>query len=189
MQLIRAVPVSAARYASENFHRTIEPPDECPHCGAHDTLEALGYYSRNTTNTKRGVLRISVRRFRCRKCRRTVSILPSFAQPYRLVLNATINEYFGGTLNATALSWLSLLKQYWNRYAAWFPKIENILRSVTARSPPQTDATAWWEIIAAVFDGVEGITMALVGQFGVTLFGRYRCHSPRLARPARPAAN
>jgi len=92
MQILRTVPASVIDYANGSFHQTIEPPNECPHCKNRGAFSALGYYSRNVTNMERGVLRILVRRFRCVVCRRTVSILPSFAQPYRLVLNATIAE-------------------------------------------------------------------------------------------------
>jgi hypothetical protein len=177
VQVIRAVPIGPDRYADEGFHQNVEPPTECPHCGTHDTLSALGYYSRNVTSSERGVLRIRVRRFRCDVCRKTVSILPSFAQPYRLVLNATISEFFGGTINSNALSWLPLLKQYWNRFSNWLPKIQSILNSVVERSPPQRDPAGWWDAIAETFEGLERITTTLVSQFAVTLFGRYRCHS------------
>lgn len=184
MQIVRTMPVCISTYVNQSVHATVKPPCQCPHCHAQDKFEALGYYSRNVTNTGRGVSRISVRRFRCLCCGRTVSILPSFAQPYRLVINSTISEFFTGSVSATALSWLPLLKQYWNRFANWVPKIGKILRTVTQRAPPQPEAAAWWEVIAAVFGGIENITTTLVSQFGVTLFGRYRCHSPCLANPA-----
>jgi hypothetical protein len=183
MQIIRAVPVSAIQYVSRNFQRNIEPPDECPHCRAQNTLEALCYYSRNVTNVESGVLRISIRRFRCRACRKTVSILPSFVQPYRLVLNVTISDFFGGTLSTRALSWLHLLKQYWNRFSKWLPRVDLIVRSVVARAPPHPDADGWWEVLAGTFGDLERITAMLVGRFGVTLFGRYRCHSPCFPGP------
>ena len=178
MQIICAVSLSPDRYARENFQRNIQRPVNCPRCGAWNALAALGYYSRNITSSERGVLRIFVRRFRCRLCHKTISILPSFAQPYRLVLNAVISEFFKGTLGARSLSWLSLLKQYWNKFADWLPEIDNIIRSVVERSPPQPDATGWWTAIIEVFGSIEKITITLVSHFGVTLFGRYRCHSP-----------
>ena len=178
MQILRAVQVSADHYVSTRFHQGIKPPIECPHCDARDALKALGYYCRNITSTKRGVLRIFVRRFRCCICGRTVSILPAFVQPYRLVLNSTINEFFGGTLGATALSWLPLLQQYWNRFTKWIPEINRIIKSVVERSPPHPDAAGWWQVIVAAFGDIEKITGTLVSSFGVTLFGRYRCHSP-----------
>jgi transposase len=183
VQIIRAVPVSADHYVGTSFHQGVEPPCKCPHCDATNALKALGYYSRNVTSPKRGVLRICVRRFRCCECGKTVSILPSFVQPYRLVLNLTINEYFGGTLNTNALSWLPLLKQYWNRFSNWRPRIDRIIRSVVSRSPPHSDAAGWWKVIAATLGDLEKITTVLVGRFGVTLFGRYRCHSPFSSGP------
>jgi hypothetical protein len=179
MQIICKVSLSPDCYAHENFQRRIQRPIECPHCCARNSLAALGYYSRNITSVGRGVLRIFVRRFRCRNCGRTVSILPSFAQPYRLVLNTTISEFFGGTLGAGSLSWLSLLKEYWNRFTNWLPEIDDIIRSAVERSPPRPDAIGWWEAIVKVFGSIEKITITLVNRFGVTLFGRYRCHSPK----------
>jgi len=178
MQIICTVSLSPDRYVHENFQRNIQRPIECPRCGARNALAALGYYSRNITSSERGVLRIFVRRFRCRLCRRTISVLPSFAQPYRLVLNATISEFFKGTLGTNSLSWLPLLKQYWNKFANWLPEIDGTIRSVVERSPPRPDAAEWWAAIAGVFGSIEKITITLVSHFGVTLFGRYRCHSP-----------
>jgi len=178
MQIIRATPMSVDQYVATSFHQSVEPPCECPHCGAAVALKALGYYSRNVTNPKSRVLRILVRRFRCCRCGKTVSVLPSFVQPYRLVLNVTINDFFGGTLSTNALSWLPLLKQYWNRFSNWLPRIDRVIRSVVSRSPPHLDAVGWWQVMAETFGDLEKITAALVGRFGVTLFGRYRCHSP-----------
>lgn len=178
MQIICLVSLSPDRYADENFQRNIQRPIKCPCCGLPNTLAALGYYSRNITSADRSVLRILVRRFRCRACGRTTSVLPSFAQPYRLVLNATITEYFTGTLAARSLSWLPLLKRYWIKFAKWLPKIDQIMRSIVERSPPRPDAADWWTAVVEVFGGIEKITTKLVSRFGVTLFGRYRCHSP-----------
>lgn len=180
MQMIRAVHVTAIHYVSTSFHQGIEPPNKCPHCDDRSSFSALGYYSRNITNTERGVLRIFVRRFRCRNCGKTVSILPSFAQPYRLVQNATISEFFSGTLVANSVSWLPLLKQYWNRFGDWLPKIERLIELLVERSPPRPDAAGWWDIMVSALGSLERITVALVSQFGVTVFGRYRCHSPRV---------
>ena len=178
MQIICTVALKPDSYARENFQRSIQPPVECPICGARNALAALGYYSRNVTSGGRSIVRIFVRRFRCRLCGRTASVLPSFAQPYRLVLNATISEFFKGTPDTHSLCWLSLLKQYWNKFANWLPEIDDIMRSVVERSPPRTDAIGWWVAIVEAFGGIEKVTIALVSRFGVTLFGRYRCHSP-----------
>jgi hypothetical protein len=183
MQIIRTVAVSADHYEETDLHQGVQPPAGCPHCSATTALKALGYYSRNVTSPRHRVLLILVRRFRCRRCGKTVSVLPSFAQPYRLVLNSTINDYFGGTLGATALSWLPLLKQYWNRFSGWLPHAHPILRSVVRGSPPQADAVGWWQLLTGALGDLERITTVLVDRFGITLFGRYRCHSPNSTGP------
>ena len=94
MQIIRPMPVSLEVYADKDYQRQVEPSAECPNCGARDSLEPLGYYSRGVTSTGRDVLRILIRRFRCTDCCRTVSVLPSFAHPYRLVAAVTIGQFF-----------------------------------------------------------------------------------------------
>ena len=174
--------VDAGSYLKAELHLTIEPPVECPHCSGANSLKSLGYYFRNVTSRTNGVLRISVRRFRCRQCGATVSILPSFAQPYRLVLNVIINEFFGGTINASGLSWLPLLKQYWKRFSDWIPQLHRIAGSLFERAPPQSDPAGWWQSMVAAVGDVEKITAKLVGEFRITLFGRYRCHSPVFSR-------
>jgi hypothetical protein len=158
MQIIRAVQVSADHYVSTSFHQRIEPPVECPHCDARDALKALGYYSRNITSTKRGVLRIFVRRFRCRLCGRTVSILPSFAQPYRLVLNTTINEFFGELSAPTRFRGSRFCNNIGTGSLNGFQKLTDIIRSVVERSPPHPDAAGWWQVIVAAFGDIEKIT-------------------------------
>ena len=178
MQVIRTMAMSADRYLETSFQEGITAPPACPQCGVASTLRALGYYSRNITGSKNRVLRILIRRFRCRNCHRTVSILPSFAQPYRLVENHTINEFFGGSLAAGKLSWLPLLKQYWKRFSDWLPRLQATVALTVSRAPPSPDPGTWWKLIAETFGDIEQITHILVGQFRVTLFGCYRCHSP-----------
>jgi len=171
MQIIRAVPISVDDYVATSVHKRVEPPCKCPQCDATNALRALGYYSRNVTSTKRGVLHIFVRRFRCCECGKTVSVLPSFVQPYRLVLNVTINEFFGGTLSTNALSWLPLLKQYWNRFSGWLPRIDRIIRSVVSR-----------RLIRTPLDGGRSWP-----QLWATLKKLQRCLWPDLASPCSVA--
>ena len=94
MQLIVELPVDAEEYISQKFQHSITAPAACPHCRACASLQALGYYLRSITGKKAVALTISVRRFRCKVCKKTVSILPAFAQPYRLVRNHAIHRYF-----------------------------------------------------------------------------------------------
>jgi hypothetical protein len=177
MQIIRPVPVDPEQYVREQFHKTIEPPDACPCCQWARSLIALGYYERYVTALTGIALMIFVRRFRCTECRGTTSVLPGFAQPYRLVMNSTIDQFFSGAVAARSLAWVPLLKQYWGRFVKWAPSIDPILAAASGRSPPDRSARRWWQVLIGVFGGMEKITFTLVSQYGVTLFGRYRCHS------------
>lgn len=179
MQLIFAVPISAEEYVSQNFQQTIRPPVSCPHCNASESFDVLGYYRRYVTNGKSGTLYPFIRRFRCRACCKTVSILPSFAQPYRLVHNNTVNSFFCGRVKGEDVtSWLLLLKRYWKRFTRWLLEIDEILRSGLDRAPPQCSAAEWWATIMEQFGNLKNATMFFVANFHVTLFGRYRCHCP-----------
>jgi len=56
-------------------------PDHCPQCEAHQALTAHGFYRRTLVDVAfDGSIR--VRRYLCRCCKRTVSLLPQFALPY-----------------------------------------------------------------------------------------------------------
>jgi hypothetical protein len=56
-------------------------PAHCPRCQAKHPLTAHGFYTRTLIDSAFDGL-IRVRRYLCRACRRTVSLLPEFALPY-----------------------------------------------------------------------------------------------------------
>ena len=177
MQIIRPMPVSLEVYADTDYQRQVEPSAECPNCCTRDSLEPLGYYSRGITSTGRDVLRILIRRFRCTTCFRTVSVLPSFAHPYRLVASATVSQFFSGTIAAVNARWVPLLAQYEIRVGRWLPSISGILRSLVAVLPQTMTFHGWWTSLRAGLGELDRITQTLVARFQVTLFGRYRCHA------------
>jgi transposase-like protein len=99
-------------------------PDHCPQCEAGQPLVGHGFYSRTLVDAAfDGVIR--VRRYLCRSCRRTISLLPQFALPYfrfsvsviALFLTARLLE--GRTLVAAAAaappSMLYQRGQFWVR--------------------------------------------------------------------------
>jgi hypothetical protein len=176
MQLIRSLPVSAAAYIAEKFHARIIRPSRCKICRSSEPLEALGYYSRCIT-LARDIVEISIRRFRCRSCGHTTSILPSFSQPYRLVQNADIHDYFETGSAPDDSPWKSVLATYRRRFARWLPELRRAMTREPSRAPPfHTGDQAWRALRKAVGD-LEHITEFLVSEFQITAFGRYRCHA------------
>jgi len=180
MQLICPILIDAERFVSEERHRQMRPPHDCPHCGRHGALWALGYYARHLSIlSRRDTLRLKVRRFRCRWCRKTVSLLPWFAQPYRLIQNETIHRFATrqrGHLDV--LHWTPLLVRYWRRFERWIPELSKVTGHFIGRGPPRSQPEAWWLRIVDCWGGPEEATAFLIGSFRITLFGRYRCHHP-----------
>jgi len=72
---------SIKQYLKEILDPNRYRPDVCPQCQARCPLVAHGFYSRTLVDVRfDGTIR--VRRYLCRLCRRTVSLLPDFALPY-----------------------------------------------------------------------------------------------------------
>jgi hypothetical protein len=179
MQLIRAVPCDLERYVKEKFQRRLRPPVHCPHCDRTGALRAHGYYSRNISRLQFGFLRIFIRRFRCQICRRTISILPSFAQPYRLIQNSTIERFVrGGPWTNDVVRLLPLLQLYWKRFVTWLPEVDRTISGSLPRPPPISEPMDWWVSLLNAYEDLGTTTLKLVSIFQITLFGRYRCHRP-----------
>jgi hypothetical protein len=178
MQLIYAVQIDPEQYVAESFHMRMLPPKKCPHCCRADTLWALGYYCRNLSRIGLGALLILVRRFRCRCCLQTVSLLPNFAQPYRFVQNRTIERFFSGEpFSDEVMRHLDVLSQYWRRFCVFLPDIERSLGNALERAPPGQSRAAW-RILVHRYEDLASVTQHLVTAHQITPFGRYRCHRP-----------
>lgn len=179
MQILFVMLLDAADYAAGEVHRQIRPPRYCPHCRKAKALLTLGYYERYVTAGGSGrIVTIKVRRFCCSICGRTVSMLPSFAQPYRLVCTLTIERFFGGHDRLDTQTWRSLLRRYWRRFIAWLPKLMRTVERVLGLSPPESAGKGSWRALIEAYGHLERATRLLVKKFQVTVFGKYRCHSP-----------
>jgi hypothetical protein len=142
-------------------------------------LEALGYYSRFVTQTMAAVLAILVRRFRCRRCRLSVSCLPAFAQPYRVVNNVTIAAAFDGPqTRADVQRWWVLLRSYWRRFEGHVPALVRRVGQHFGALPLVATARDFWERCLQACGGLAQATQELIARFGTCLFGTYRCHQP-----------
>jgi transposase-like protein len=109
MQILHPFRGSLQQYAEAISGPDRYRPDYCPQCEAQQPLVGHGFYSRTLVDgTWEGVIR--VRRYLCRACRRTVSLLPEFALPYLRFSISVIAAFLmarlleGRTLVAAALA-------------------------------------------------------------------------------------
>lgn len=178
MQIIAACRLTPERYQAENYHLRLRPPAVCPICRRWHCLKPHAHYKRWTTDKAGKPIRITILRFLCRRSGRTVSLLPEFAQPYRLVANRTIQACFAGRLkDMAAQRWLPLLMRYRRRWECWYKKLGKIIGSYFGRAPPGESASALWKRALASCGTLTELTKLLVESFQVTCFGRYRCHA------------
>ncbi len=109
MQILHPFVGSVQQYFEEITDPDRYRPDHCPQCEADRPLRAHGFYSRTLVDVAFDAS-IRVRRYLCRCCKRTVSLLPEFALPY-LRFSITVIALFlfarllgGSTLGAAAIA-------------------------------------------------------------------------------------
>ena len=150
----------------------------CAKLGSARLLLALGHGSSLRPGSTNGG-----EAFFCRCCAVTVSCLPRFAQPYRVVCNATIEAFFeGSTARSDVRGWSELLGRYRRAYQQWFGTLRMECGALFGRSPPEEKPLIFWGRIMRACGGLASATGKLVGQLKITLFGRYRCHQRRIFR-------
>ena len=141
-------------------------------------LELPGVYERYVSNGSTSQL-IAVLRYRCGQTGATVSLLPDFAQPYRLLASELIEDYFLGRANRFLDSWFELLKSYRKGFEAWYKKLSAIVGFSLGRAPPGIDSNAaeyfkW--LVGACGNCLKKVTRTLTKRLKVSTFGRYQCH-------------
>lgn len=182
MQVIVQVKVSPEIYVQEQFHERVRAPEECPNCWRRACLWAHGVYSRYTTGATGKDVSFLVKRFLCKRCRVTVSCLPDFAQPYRLINQTTVEAYVTGDHERREVqAWLALLRRYEQQFVAWFPTLKQLIGNRFGRGSPKEDATVFWRRAVAMCGSTAKLTLVLVKEFRVTYFRIYRCHQPHPA--------
>lgn len=81
MQILHPFTGSIQDYSEEIADPDRYRPDHCPQCEAKHPLTGHGFYRRTLVDVAfDGIIR--VRRYLCRSCKRTVSLLPEFALPW-----------------------------------------------------------------------------------------------------------
>jgi hypothetical protein len=109
MQILHPFVGSPQQYAEHILDPDRDRLQHCPLCQAREPLWAHGFYCRTLVEMGwEGAIR--VRRFLCRVCRRTISLLPQFALPYLRFSVVVICQFLsarllqGRTLVAAALT-------------------------------------------------------------------------------------
>ncbi len=184
MQNIFKTSLTPQQYVEQAYHKQVPPPENCLNCGQAHSLEALTYYQRYVTWLTH-VLIISVRRFLCRKCRVSVSCLPSFAQPYRAINTATVEAGFSGqTQQREVQHWGSAIESYWKRFEGHLPVLLRQVGNAFGPVPLAPTAKGFWSQLLAHCGDLASATRQLVLQFHTYLFGTYRCHQRRQLQAA-----
>ena len=81
MQILHPFAGSVQQYNEQLSNPDSHRPGSCPQCQDKHPLTAHGFYTRTLIDTAfDGIIR--VRRYLCRACQRTVSLLPEFILPY-----------------------------------------------------------------------------------------------------------
>jgi len=181
MQIIHMMSCTAQEYVSGALQKLIRPPEQCPHCGRSRALHALAYYGRYLSGI---VGKITIRRFRCRYCGGSVSMLPSFIQPYRFLQNHLFDMFMDGRSNGDTVRGQELLERGWLQFRREIPDLANVIRTTAPRSPKSHDPERWWRFLRLQYGGAAMITQGLVMAFQRTMFGKYDCH--RATPPPRP---
>jgi transposase-like protein len=109
VQILHPFSGSIQQYAEEITDPDRHRPTHCPQCQAQYSLTAHGFYTRTLVDVGfDGSIR--VRRYLCRSCKRTVSLLPEFAAPYLRFSIPVISLFLvarlfqGATLAAAAVA-------------------------------------------------------------------------------------
>ena len=126
-------PSQSSHYSADAFSAR---PRDCPHCAAVDRFIGHGYYRRQPIDRQQAYS-IRIKRWLCKVCGRTVSILPSFLLSFRHYLLAVIQKVVTARFEKQA-SWGQIEQQCTNDQGERLPSERTIrrwCRSFAAQSP------------------------------------------------------
>ncbi len=177
MQILHPFVGSVQQYFQEIADPDHYRPDHCPLCENHRPLTAHGFYSRTLVDVAfDGVIR--VRRYLCRCCKRTVSLLPNFALPYLRFGIAVIALFLiarlllGRSLGAAAVT-ATLPNMPYQRGQFWVRRFrhqaERLCAALAALTAPPTAP----HFVARALHMLQSIGWIAAHCF---LFADLRCH-------------
>lgn len=175
VQLHVHIDTTADEYIKEAGHGKVKPPESCPDCG-HRKVHRHGFYERGVVEL--GVLLlILVARFLCPGCHRTVSCLPSFALPYRMIVAETVEAFFQQRYAEAGIArhrdLLEVYRQRWNERA---PEIERISGGYFGPLNDQPSPKRLLESMLGQWGKLRRASQELLDRFGESLLGVYRIH-------------
>jgi len=152
-------------------------PNQCPQCQAQHALTGHGFYSRTLVDAGfDGSIR--VRRYLCRSCKRTVSLLPEFALPYLrfsipvLALFLTARLLQGATLVAAAIAAAQPAMPY-QRGQFWVRRFQRQAVALCAALAALTVPPSAPTFVRRALDMLQSIGWIRAHRF---LFADLRCH-------------
>jgi hypothetical protein len=181
MQILHPFAGSIQQYCEAISDPDRYRPDHCPQCEAKQPLAGHGFYRRTLVDPGfDGVIR--VRRYLCRLCKRTVSLLPEFALPW-LRFSLTVIALFlvarllhGFTLAAAAMTASQPAMpyqrgQFWiHRFRQQAPTLGVALAPLVAPRPEGTHAP---DFVTRALRMLEAIGWIAAHRF---LFSELRAH-------------
>ena len=138
----------------------------------------FGVYERYVSSGS-SCFQIKVLRFCCKQTGATVSLLPDFAQPYRLLESELIEDSFFQRTNEFLQSWNDLLQSYRKRFERWYGELSSVVGFSLGRAPPGMECSAseyfkW--LVDACGNSLKNATRTLTKRLKVSIFGCYKCH-------------
>ena len=193
MQILHPFAGSIQQYREHLEDPNCYRPCACVLCGAKKPLRAHGFYSRTVRELAfDGVIR--VRRYLCRSCRRTVSLLPEFALPYLRCAIVVIGLFLKArllerkTLKQSAAA-AGEREMPYQRGQQWVRRFRNQAAALAAALVPLTRPPSAPDFVARALTMIETAGWVAAHRF---LFAKLRMHllgwPPSLAPAGRRSA-
>jgi hypothetical protein len=177
MQILHPFTGSIQRYFEEIDDPDRYRPDRCPQCEAKHPLTGHGFYRRTLVDMAfDGIIR--VRRYLCRSCKRTVSLLPEFALPW-LRFSVSVIALFlvarlltGLTLTAAAEAAAQTGMPY-QRGQFWIRRFQKQAPALSLALVPLATPIAAPDFVSRALQMLESIGWVTAHRF---LFSQLRAH-------------
>jgi hypothetical protein len=177
VQILHPFAGSIQQYAEAITDPDRHRPTHCPQCQAQHALTAHGFYSRTLVDA--GVDgSIRVRRYLCRSCKRTVSLLPEFALPY-VRFGMTVISLFlvarmlqGATLTTAAVAAAQVAMPY-QRGQFWVRRFQRQAAALSVALAALAAPPAAPSFVHRALEMLQSIGWIAAHRF---LFADLRCH-------------